>query len=576
MNLKAVISAEDKASSKIQGVGASFGKMTLAMTAGNLAADALKKGLQAVVDVSKQSVGAAFNQVRAVENATFALRAYEKDGAKVNAILKDLIAYARSDMGVLFQREELFKAASNLRGFGASADTVVDKVKTLSKGVALGMTTFDELSQIVGRATQQGKVSAEIYDMLAQRGIILDQSFRGASKSSEELYKELNRVLPDELLKGRANTIDGLFIRLKSSLRDLGNTFLGVDKETSKFIEGGLGDRFIKAITRFREYLSAPQVKSAINKLAELIGIAATKLGEFFDKMYPIFTNIVQYLLPSFIALRNTILESLPTWYEFYKNILEPLIGVIGLLLVGSIKASIDILNALLVVLDPVMKAMVANKDMVFILIGAWAALKVALMLHGALAAATAVLSGIRTQIALTNAMASTPMVMPALAVGAAIASIYMVKRALDEVKQAAIDVNNAANATANLANPGEMQRIKTLADEARKRGDTAAVNRYANALRAMSGNALGGNVKAGVPRIVGEQGKEVFVPENNGRIIPNHAMGGGGGNVSINVNVGLYAGSEMEKRRVAEELFAALKDVAGSKNMTLEKMMGI
>lgn len=575
MNLRATITAEDKASGKIQGVGLSFGKMTLAMAAGNLAADALKKGLQAVVDVSKQSVGAAFNQVRAVENATFALRAYEKDGAKVNAILKDLIAYARSDMGVLFQREELFKAASNLRGFGASADTVVDKVKTLSKGVALGMTTFDELSQIVGRATQQGKVSAEIYDMLAQRGIILDQSFRGASKSSEELYKELNRVLPDELLKGRANTIDGLFIRLKSSLRDLGSTFLGVDKETSKFIEGGLGDRFIKAITRFREYLSAPQVKSAITKLAELIGIAATKLGEFFDKMYPIFTSIVQYLLPSFIALRNTIMESLPTWYEFYKNILEPLIGVIGLLLVGAIKASIDILNGLLVVLDPVMKAMIANKDMVFILIGAWAALKLALMLHGALAAATAVLSGIRTQIALTNAMASTPMVMPALAVGAAIASIYMVKRALDEVKQAAIDVNNAANAAANLANPGEMQRIKTLADEARKRGDTAAVNRYANALRAMSGNALGGNVKAGVPRVVGEQGKEVFVPETNGRIIPNHAMGGGG-QVSINVNVGMYAGSEMEKRRVAEELFKALQDVASSRNMSVGKMMGV
>jgi hypothetical protein len=47
---------------------------------------------------------ASINQVRAVEQATVALNAYEKDASKVNTVLKDLLAYARSDMGVLFQR----------------------------------------------------------------------------------------------------------------------------------------------------------------------------------------------------------------------------------------------------------------------------------------------------------------------------------------------------------------------------------------------------------------------------------------------------------------------------------------
>jgi hypothetical protein len=137
-NLKAVITAEDKASSVIGGVGSSFGKLTAAFAAGQLAANAVSKAIQVVSDTVKSSVGAAFEQVRAVENSTIALKAYEKNGDKVNKVLKDLIAYARSDLGVLFQREDLFAAAQTLKLYGQSTDTLVDKVKILSKGVSLG------------------------------------------------------------------------------------------------------------------------------------------------------------------------------------------------------------------------------------------------------------------------------------------------------------------------------------------------------------------------------------------------------------------------------------------------------
>lgn len=43
-------------------------------------------------------------------------------------------------------------------------------------------------------------------------------------------------------------------------------------------------------------------------------------------------------------------------------------------------------------------------------------------------------------------------------------------------------------------------------------------------------GHAAGGPVSAGVPTVVGEAGKELFIPATNGTIVPNHAMGGGGG----------------------------------------------
>jgi hypothetical protein len=50
----------------------------------------------------------------------------------------------------------------------------------------------------------------------------------------------------------------------------------------------------------------------------------------------------------------------------------------------------------------------------------------------------------------------------------------------------------------------------------------------------ASTGSAMGGTVRAGVPVRVGEFGKEVFVPNSSGQIIPNHKLGGGGGNTFI------------------------------------------
>jgi hypothetical protein len=48
---------------------------------------------------------------------------------------------------------------------------------------------------------------------------------------------------------------------------------------------------------------------------------------------------------------------------------------------------------------------------------------------------------------------------------------------------------------------------------------------------------ARGGMVNANSPYIVGEVGPELFVPSSGGRIVPNNKLGGGGGNIYINVS---------------------------------------
>jgi hypothetical protein len=47
---------------------------------------------------------------------------------------------------------------------------------------------------------------------------------------------------------------------------------------------------------------------------------------------------------------------------------------------------------------------------------------------------------------------------------------------------------------------------------------------------------AEGGSFKAGMPITVGERGREIFVPQTNGTIIPNHDMGAGGMNITFNI----------------------------------------
>lgn len=50
---------------------------------------------------------------------------------------------------------------------------------------------------------------------------------------------------------------------------------------------------------------------------------------------------------------------------------------------------------------------------------------------------------------------------------------------------------------------------------------------------------AMGGPVDAGTPYLVGEQGPEIFMPRGAGTIVPNHALGGGTTNITINMPAG-------------------------------------
>ena len=94
-----------------------------------------------------------------------------------------------------------------------------------------------------------------------------------------------------------------------------------------------------------------------------------------------------------------------------------------------------------------------------------------------------------------------------------------------------AIDQIDALNRHLN-----ELPQGRTFTFTVLQQGNLEAFYSTANmGGRGASHKASGGPVTAGTPYIVGEQGQEMFVPSQNGTIIPNNRLGGSVINISIN-----------------------------------------
>lgn len=580
-NVKAIISADDRASGVISGVGNSFGKLAGAVGVGTLAAQGFSKALDAVVNAGKSAI----KQAASFEQTRIGLENMLGSADKARALLGDISKFAAETP---FEFPELAQATRQLVAFGFNAEDAFGTMKQLGDVSAAVGAPINDLAYLMGTLRTQGRAFTVDIRQFAQRGIPIyeylakvlktnEQAIAGMIEAGKIGFPEVQKAFEMMTAEGgkfhgtmakQSKSLDGLFSTLKDTFGQLGRELVGITTE-GDIVAGSVFDRLRNATAGLIEAL--PRLISQMKEIANSI---VPVLKDWAVTMMNIAINVGQFLQPKLQALWETIVASLPTWEKFYNEILKPLAQLLGVALVTAIALVIDGLNLLLTILKPVLEVMAANKEMVFLLVGAFAALKVAMMVQGAVAAFTTAMAAARTQIAITRGALAAPWAMPAIAVAAAVASLWEVKKAADAIRQAVNDVNNAANAAANLANEGQMRTLQQQATKARAMGDTAAAARYANALRAMGGNALGGNVQAGVPRIVGEQGKEVFIPTQSGKIVPNHEIGGGG-QINITVQAGAFMGSQQDAREYAMRIAEALKDVAGMKGTSVTQMLG-
>lgn len=76
----------------------------------------------------------------------------------------------------------------------------------------------------------------------------------------------------------------------------------------------------------------------------------------------------------------------------------------------------------------------------------------------------------------------------------------------------------------------------------------------------------------SGGPAIVGERGPELLNLPRGSDVIPLNRLGGS--TINLNVNIGMFAGTPTERRRIAQTMLDDLRDIATTQGMTLDKLV--
>jgi tape measure domain-containing protein len=180
-------------------------------------------------------------------------------------------------------------------------------------------------------------------------------------------------------------------------------------------------------------------------------------------------------------------------------------------------------------------------------------------VLHAGIASAAWVKSALTASASFKAlaALVATPMVMPALAIAAALTSIALVVKAI----QGAIDLKNtmdrALSATKDAGSSEEafLTSLKTARDEKRITG--AEYDRRFKEYMSQRNNYMGTNNWEGGPTWVGERGPEIVDLPKGSRVIPNHdinsMVGGGIENNIGTINIASEADGQKWLRKLTQ-----------------------
>lgn len=538
----------------------SFLKLTGAVAAGQAAFELAKVGITKAVGFLGDTVKSANDS----ENALAQLNTVLKSTSNAAGIAsKDLVDQATalqklttySDEAVM-SAQSLLLTFTNVKGgvFKEAIPTILDMSTALgqdlkSSSIQLGKALNDPIKGI----TALSRVGVSFTQ--AQKDQIETLVKSGKTMEAQKIIlKELKTEFGGSAAAA-GQTFAGSMLRLKNQIDD---------------VQESIGTAIVKAITPFTQkaadFIASVDWEVVIERSQEALRNLWRELAIFFEKAKAVYQQVESYLEPKFIALWHTLQEKVvPVLVRLWKEVIQPLAPVIGTVLVVALGAAIDAVNALFTVLMPLINWMLSNKNVVLELAAAFTVLAVAMKFgaivsafQGAMAAAAA--SATATWGSIT-ALIGTPIVVPALIIGAAIASI-------NSIKQAWNDVLNAQKAAASLGSDAQVRELQKQAAAARAVGDTKKVNQIANAIAALSGGrADGGPVTGGKSYLVGERGPEIFTPGQSGSITPNHQLGG---SINITVNMGMYAGLPVERREIAKAIWQDLTREARSNGVQL------
>lgn len=608
-NIKAVITAEDRASSVVSGFGSSVKGMALAVTAGALAAQALSKAIGMVkdsVDGAIKRVDILNNFPRVMQNLGFDSReaAVEikrlENGVKGLPTSLDTIASAMQNIAPssksMAYATDLSLALNNaLLAGGQSMDIQSTAMQQFSQAISKGKPDMvewrslavampgqlDQISQSLGYGRGEWqKMAADVSD-----GVL---PFEKVKDAIINLNKEGINGLPNLADQAKAATggIQTAMANMNTAItRGVANIIqtIGADNISNALVS--VGNVFEGALKGMKSALITlqPVIKIVFDFLAEKTGVVIGGMQRAFE-----------YLKPAIMELWTAISTNLwPAIQNLYTAI-EPLLPVIGTVLVGALYAAIKVLTIMVNYWSWLYNGVAAfvnfiKGDAVTGITGAfqWIQDKFTYLKDH-------FFSIIGTIIGF---FATLPFKLPVYMVMAMVAIINYLKginwtNVFASIGQAHLNIwNSVKNKVSEVYNwmrnidwGGVVRGLFNSVNTAIVRMIEGAIN---GALAGLPGApkirlnykkfANGVENFGGGMAIVGERGPEaVYLPQGSSvKNATETSKMSGSTVINISPQIGVFTGSNQEMRKLSMEIVTALRDVANSKNMTIGELIG-
>lgn len=594
--IKAVITADDRASSVLKGFGSHVESI------GNKVADVAKVAAIGIAAAGAAATAFAVSSVKAFEDS-------QNQIAQTNAVLKSTGGVA----GIA--AFEVTKLANSLQKTTKFSDEEVRSAENLLLTfTAIGKDIFPQATKtVLDMATALGEdtKSASIQLGKALQDPILGiTALRRVGVNFSDKQKDVIQSLVDTGKKAEAQKLilKELQVEFGGSAEAAGKTFAGqlaILKNSFNDVQESIGLVIVKGLTplvgKMAEFLNKFQweaimdaatesIKSffytlktgftedegtKIEAIALAVRETALQIKQWAIVVIDVANQVADYLQPKVVALWHTFQDDLiPVLVRLWREVIEPLIPVIGTLFVVAVGAVIDIINALMKVLAPAVDWMLNHKGTVEALAASFGILALSMNFSAIVAAFNAAINSaiimvnIFRLVTIPNALAS----MSTFAAGfgpIGIAAVLAAALIIDAGNRAKAAWDNTRNAIERAAATDDatirqlQQLIATGTPEQQQRAKITL-----NALAAEGSFATGGYTGEGsTNEIAGIVHKgEYVVPQNQ----VDQATGlpkMGGGSVNININVGALMGSDVEARKFAQLIIKHYRDAMGSKS---------
>ena len=585
-NIKAEITAEDHASKALHGFAASVGHM------GDIIANSMKGAALAFTAAGTAAIGFAVKSAAEFEQTRIGLENMLGSAAGAKSLLKDISDFAARTP---FEFPELAQATRQLVAFGFSASDAFDTMKQLGDVSAAVGAPINDLAYLMGTLRTQGRAFTVDIRQFAQRGIPIYEYLAKVLKTNEqeiskmieagkigfpEVQKAFQMMTAEggkfhNTMEKQSKSLSGLFSTLKDTLSSAGREIVGINKE-GDIRAGSLMEKMKTGLTELTS-----TVEKSVPDIKQFFADLTLTLEKLVNKFRDVANQVADYLTPKLQTLWKTIQDDLmPVLNRLWKEVLEPLAPIFGAVLVGGIGLAIDAINLLITTFSGLMNWILDHQTLFVPIITAVGTFWTMLQARAAFDAFVGMMTVLRT-VTISQLIGSFGTlgatltgftgwgIFAAMAVGAFVTiqqKAAETKRTLDTTFQ---NIKDSSDSTLDaIRRLGELMRTGT--PEQKKRAQEA--------LQRVRGYATGTDFFPGGVGMFGERGPELAVAPKGTKVIPadkTQRMLGGGTTVNLNVNVGMFAGTPMERRQIAKMMFKDFKDVAAQMGVPATDLLG-